>query len=298
MIARTTILLLFVLAAAPMFACESAPSEIVDWEHRWIADELRTRYAQGATLPADLTLAKAGIDARELDHGIGDGANFGMVVESTEPPVVTLLFRHIADEQSRNRFMRVNLRTGESREGWLPEGEVQGRFDWDPDPKLVAHRNFRHWVYQYTGVVIALVFILLLILVGAASLRVTRESSYSALERRWARMQVAAVAWITSLCVLSLVADNRGLAAVAAILGIGSVVAFFVLVYTAIRLKPRTIALLAFQAAPWVVVAIIAMNWTMMTISCGGRPELGWALFWLTVGCFVATARWITNREG
>ena len=296
MIARFPILLLL-LAAAPVFACESAPSEIVDWEHRWIADQLRTRYAQEATLPADLTLAKAGINPRELDHGIGDGANFGMVVESTEPPVVTLLFRHIADEQSRSRFMRVNLRTSESRENWLPEGEVQGRFDWEPDSKLVAHRNFRNWVYRNTGVVVASVFILLLMLVGAASLRVVNDSDYSVLERRWARMQVAAVAWITSLCVLSLVADKRGLAAVAAILGIGSVVAFFVLVYTAIRLKPRTKTLLAFQAAPWVVVAVIAMNWTMMTISCGGRPELGWALFWLIVGALVAISRWIAHRD-
>lgn len=293
---RTLILLCLLAIAAPLGACESAPSEMVDLYHNWIANDLRTFYQRVGRLPGDLTLAQAGVNPDDLDNGAGPGANFGMIVESSEPPVVTLVYRHLADEQSRNRFMRVDLRSVESRVGWLPEGDVAGHFDWEPDRSQIAQRNFRHWVYVNDGLFIGCVFLALFTLVGAAGLRITGQSTYSALERRWVRLHIAALAWITSLCMLSLLGVKRGLEIPATILTLGSVIAFGVLVFTAVRLKPRTFTLLWFQAAPWVVVATIAMNWTMMTISCGGRPELGWALFWLVVGAIVSAVRFVSAR--
>ncbi len=138
-----TILLLF---ATPLMAQDAASPgrEEAERSLELIAGKVRAAYAKSKTLDSKLTLQTL-IDKDELSGRYCDASNFGLHVESAEPPLVLLVYRRRFDYQPEDFHLRIDLRkqTHEAINKAAPEGV--GQSPWPPDRALHEDRLRNFW---------------------------------------------------------------------------------------------------------------------------------------------------------
>lgn len=94
-------------------------------DQRWLNGELATR--------------------ADLEGSYCDASNYGFVLESTNPPVVVVVYHKRLAFQPRSFFLRAQLFSGKSE---LVYGEFPKRsviFPWPPDTEADARRNREQW---------------------------------------------------------------------------------------------------------------------------------------------------------
>ncbi len=130
------------LLAAPLWANESRSSE-----PRAVLSELADRVLKHfekpqSKLSPDFRLTDVVTDARELNVELCDASNYGFWVESTEPPIVWIIYKPRLDSQPRGNYVRVDLqaRTRVFADESAPEG--RGDFPFPPDQALDAQRRW------------------------------------------------------------------------------------------------------------------------------------------------------------
>lgn len=150
-------LLLFALFATPLMAQDAASPgrEEAERSLELIAGKVRAAYAKSKTLDSKLTLQTL-IDKDELSGRYCDASNFGLHVESAEPPLVLLVYRRRFDYQPEDFHWRLDLRkqTHEAINKAAPEGV--GQSPWPPDRELHEDRLRGFWwrahrVFYFTG---------------------------------------------------------------------------------------------------------------------------------------------------
>jgi hypothetical protein len=138
-----TILLLF---ATPLMAQDAASPGRDEAERslELIAGKVRAAYAKSTTLDGKLTLQTL-IDKDELSGRYCDASNFGLHIESAEPPRVLLVYRGRFDYQPEDFHWRLDLRkqTHEAINKAAPEGV--GQSPWPPDRELHENRLRNFW---------------------------------------------------------------------------------------------------------------------------------------------------------
>lgn len=138
-----TILLLF---ATPLMAQDAASPGRDEAERslELIAGKVRAAYAKSKTLDSRLTLQTL-IDKDELSGRYCDASNFGLHIESAEPPRVLLVYRRRFDYQPEDFHWRLDLRkqTHEAINKAAPEGV--GQSPWPPDRELHENRLRNFW---------------------------------------------------------------------------------------------------------------------------------------------------------
>lgn len=138
-----TILLLFV---APLLAQDAASPgrEEAERSLELIAGKVRAAYAKSKTLDGKLTLQTL-IDKDELSGRYCDASNFGLHVESAEPPLVLLVYRRRFDYQPEDFHWRLDLRKQghEAINKAAPDGV--GASPWPPDRALHEDRLRGFW---------------------------------------------------------------------------------------------------------------------------------------------------------
>lgn len=103
--------LLVVLMAAPV--CAEAPLRTIEVSMMFsiCRDRIRTASSQGTKLTAKATLADFGLKAEDLNGTVTDASNYGMYVETVEPPVIVLVYRKRLEFQDPDRTARLSLDT-------------------------------------------------------------------------------------------------------------------------------------------------------------------------------------------
>ena len=109
-----------------------------------IAGKVREAYSKRKALDAKMSLADL-IKPDELSGRYCDGSNFGLHVESVEPPSVLVVYRKCFDYQPDDFFLRVDPRTDkfETINKAAPDGV--GQSPWPPDRALHEDRLRGFW---------------------------------------------------------------------------------------------------------------------------------------------------------
>ncbi|MCC6149902.1 MAG: hypothetical protein IT461_06605 [Planctomycetes bacterium] len=134
------------LFATPLMAQDAASPGRDEAERslELIAGKVRAAYAKSKTLDSKLTLQTL-IDKDELSGRYCDASNFGLHIESAEPPLVLLVYRRRFDYQPEEFHWRLELRkqTHEAINKTAPEGV--GQSPWPPDRELHENRLRNFW---------------------------------------------------------------------------------------------------------------------------------------------------------
>ncbi len=144
---RLPLAALMVFLAAPLWASEPVSSPGRDEALRSmeaIAGKVREAYRDKRALDPKLALADL-IKSEELSGRYCDGSNFGVHVESVDPPSVLVVYRKRFDYQPDDFYLRVDPRSDkfEAINKAAPDGV--GQSPWPPDRALHEDRLRNFW---------------------------------------------------------------------------------------------------------------------------------------------------------
>ncbi len=109
MIRPVALFVVLMTLAAPIWA--EAPLRTIEVSMMFsiCLDKIRVAGSRGTRLNAKSTLADFGLKAEDLNGTVTDASNYGMYVETVEPPVIVLVYRKRLEFQDRDRNATLNL---------------------------------------------------------------------------------------------------------------------------------------------------------------------------------------------
>ncbi len=133
------------LAAAPAFATSIDKGSECTAVLGALADRLKAKYRSNGNRLDPTWTAPELAKREELRGTFCDASNYGMRIESIDPPVITFVYRKRLDFQPHDQLLRVELATGKADHQYKSIPSDRVIFPWPPDPDLDAKRLREQW---------------------------------------------------------------------------------------------------------------------------------------------------------